>query len=51
MITVFWQPGEMLAPIDNSDPIKAFPGYHDNKKATEGKILRDAFRKGSRGLG
>jgi len=38
--------GEMLAPIDNSDPIKAFPGYHDNAKATEGKILRDAFQKG-----
>jgi len=42
------EPGEMLAPIDDTDPIKTFAGYHDNKAATESKVLRDVFKKGDK---
>jgi len=38
--------GELLGEIDTSDPMKGFDGYHGNAKATQSKILKDAFKKG-----
>lgn len=37
--------GELLMPIKPNDPTTSFPGYSD-QKATEKKIVRDAFVKG-----
>ncbi|EPS30478.1 Isopenicillin N epimerase component 1 [Penicillium oxalicum] len=39
-------PGELLFAIDPIDPSASFQGYFQNKKATEGKILRDVLKKG-----
>ncbi|QJB68735.1 long-chain-acyl-CoA synthetase [Parasphingorhabdus halotolerans] len=44
MIADLGEPGELLGRIDQNGP-SDFSGYHD-KKATEKKILRDAFEKG-----
>lgn len=38
--------GELLAKIDDSDPMRRFAGYHGNKEATNEKILRDVYKKG-----
>ncbi|KAI5956787.1 FAT1 [Candida jiufengensis] len=41
------QPGELLMRIMNpQDVSKSFQGYYGNKKATEGKIIFDVFKKG-----
>ncbi|KAI5963006.1 FAT1 [Candida pseudojiufengensis] len=41
------QPGELLMRIMNpQDVSKSFQGYYGNKKATDGKILFDVFKKG-----
>ena len=37
--------GELIAPIDNSDPMKQFHGYSD-PAATAKKVLTDVFAKG-----
>jgi len=37
--------GELVAKIYRNHPIKDFEGYAD-KKASESKVLRDAFKKG-----
>ncbi|KAJ5294332.1 hypothetical protein PENANT_c006G09894 [Penicillium antarcticum] len=39
-------PGELLFAIDAKDPTAAFQGYFGNKKATEGKIIRDVIKRG-----
>ncbi|KAJ5863833.1 uncharacterized protein N7529_005749 [Penicillium soppii] len=39
-------PGELLFAIDAADPSANFQGYYGNKKATEGKIIRDVIKKG-----
>lgn len=39
-------PGELLFAIDATDPSATFQGYFQNKKATEGKIVRDVLKKG-----
>jgi acyl-CoA synthetase (AMP-forming)/AMP-acid ligase II len=39
-------PGELLFAIDAKDPTANFQGYFGNKKATEGKIIRDVVKKG-----
>jgi acyl-CoA synthetase (AMP-forming)/AMP-acid ligase II len=39
-------PGELLFAIDAADPTANFQGYFGNKKATEGKIIRDVIKKG-----
>lgn len=40
------EPGELLLGIDATDPSATFQGYFRNKKATEGKIIRDVLKKG-----
>jgi acyl-CoA synthetase (AMP-forming)/AMP-acid ligase II len=40
------QPGEMLFKLDEKDIEKGFQGYFNNKKSTEGKIMRDVLVKG-----
>jgi len=40
------EPGELLGEIVMGDPVRGFDGYHDNKEATQKKILKDAFKKG-----
>ena len=40
------EPGELLMVLDAADTKGKFQGYYGNEKATEGKILRDVFRKG-----
>eukprot|EP01095_Lingulamoeba_sp_RSL-Kostka_P009017 TRINITY_DN3077_c2_g1_i3.p1 TRINITY_DN3077_c2_g1~~TRINITY_DN3077_c2_g1_i3.p1 ORF type:complete len:529 (+),score=195.28 TRINITY_DN3077_c2_g1_i3:53-1639(+) len=37
--------GELVGKIDQSDPLRAFHGYTD-EKSTNNKILRDVFKKG-----
>jgi acyl-CoA synthetase (AMP-forming)/AMP-acid ligase II len=39
-------PGEMLYKLDETDIQRTFQGYFNNKKSTEGKIMRDVFVKG-----
>ena len=39
------EPGELIAAIDNSDPIYRYDGYN-NQKATNKKMMRDVFKKG-----
>jgi acyl-CoA synthetase (AMP-forming)/AMP-acid ligase II len=39
-------PGEMLYKLDDTDITRSFQGYFNNKKSTEGKIMRDVFIKG-----
>ncbi|RAK92213.1 long-chain fatty acid transporter [Aspergillus costaricaensis CBS 115574] len=39
-------PGELLYALNPQDPGENFVGYYKNNKATDGKILRDVFRKG-----
>ncbi|GCB17771.1 fatty acid transporter protein [Aspergillus awamori] len=39
-------PGELLYALNPQDPGESFVGYYKNNKATDGKILRDVFRKG-----
>ncbi|KAJ5959933.1 AMP-dependent synthetase/ligase [Penicillium vulpinum] len=39
-------PGELLYVIDAADPTANFQGYFGNKKATDGKIIRDVKKKG-----
>jgi acyl-CoA synthetase (AMP-forming)/AMP-acid ligase II len=41
------EPGELLFPIIDSDPSTTFAGYED-PKATQKKIIRDAFVKGDK---
>jgi len=41
------EPGELLMVIKDDDPSTRFAGYND-KKATEKKIIRDAFEKGDK---
>ncbi|KAI9702325.1 MAG: hypothetical protein M1836_000804 [Candelina mexicana] len=38
--------GELLYKLDPADINKKYQGYFNNKKATEGKIIRDVFVKG-----
>lgn len=40
------EPGEMLYKLDENDIEKGFQGYFNNKKSTEGKILRNVLVKG-----
>jgi acyl-CoA synthetase (AMP-forming)/AMP-acid ligase II len=40
------KPGELLYAVDATDVERNFQGYFGNKKATEGKILRDVLKKG-----
>ncbi|KAF4552985.1 AMP-binding enzyme-like protein 10 [Elsinoe fawcettii] len=40
------EPGELLGWLDPKDVKEKFAGYWGNKKATEGKILRDVLKKG-----
>ena len=39
------EPGELIAAIDNNDPIFRYDGY-ENQKATNKKMMRDVFKKG-----
>lgn len=39
-------PGEMLMELDAADIEKKFQGYFNNKSSTEGKIMRNVFKKG-----
>ncbi|GAA6004263.1 hypothetical protein JCM10207_002512 [Rhodosporidiobolus poonsookiae] len=38
--------GELVMLIDNASPHQMFAGYHNNKSATEKKIIRDVLKKG-----
>ncbi|KAI9713728.1 MAG: hypothetical protein M1812_006566 [Candelaria pacifica] len=38
--------GELLYQLDPADINKSYQGYFNNKKASEGKIMRDVFTKG-----
>ena len=40
------EPGELIYRLDPTDPSKNFQGYYGNPKATESKILKDAFVNG-----
>lgn len=40
------EPGELLYALDATDINKKFQGYFNNKSGTEGKIMRDVFKKG-----
>ncbi|GAA5822582.1 hypothetical protein JCM11251_006385 [Rhodosporidiobolus azoricus] len=40
------EPGEMVIQIDQESPYQVFAGYHNNKAATEKKIIRDVLVKG-----
>ncbi|GAA5909166.1 hypothetical protein JCM6882_001208, partial [Rhodosporidiobolus microsporus] len=40
------EPGEMVILIDQTSPYQVFAGYHNNKAATEKKIIRDVLVKG-----
>lgn len=40
------EPGEMLYKLDETDIERGFQGYFNNKKSTEGKIMRDVLVKG-----
>ncbi|GKZ34230.1 hypothetical protein AbraIFM66950_004415 [Aspergillus brasiliensis] len=40
------EPGELLYALNPQDPGESYVGYYKNNKATDGKILRDVFRKG-----
>ena len=40
------EPGELLQKVDPADIENKFQGYLNNKKATEGKLLRSVFTKG-----
>lgn len=42
------EPGELLGYIDDSDPMKVFDGYHNNKEASSKKIATDVFMKGDK---
>ena len=40
------EPGELLYKLDENDIERAFQGYFNNKKSTDGKIMRDVLVKG-----
>jgi acyl-CoA synthetase (AMP-forming)/AMP-acid ligase II len=40
------EPGEMLFKLDESNIVKGFQGYFNNKTSTDSKIVRDVFVKG-----
>ena len=41
------EPGELVSPISQSNPVRAFDGYLD-KKATSKKVVEGVLRKGDR---